>query len=110
MGDEKLKIDGAWSLEVSTPFGSYPAKLHIERADDDGGDLKGRIDSRLGIAPLSDINPTEEGFEATVSLEIRGSMYEARVNATIADERIEGAIRVKLPFAPPARFKGSRDG
>jgi hypothetical protein len=98
-------IDGRWEIEVSTPFGTHPATLTIERAGEEFG---GRIVSRLGAAPLTDITPTADGFEAVVSLELQGRTYDARVSATLDGEGIEGRIKVNIPLAPPARFAGSR--
>ena len=98
-------IDGRWEIEVSTPFGSHPATLTIERS---GDAFAGRIDSRLGAAPLGDVTPTPDGFEATVSLELQGRTYDARVTASLDGERIEGRIKVNIPLAPTARFTGSR--
>ena len=105
MGGE-TKLDGTWEIEVSTPFGKHPATLTVER--DGARGFTGRIDSRLGAAPLSDINPTGEGFEATVSLELQGRTYNARVSAALDGESIDGRIKVNIPMAPPARFTGTR--
>jgi hypothetical protein len=101
-----LSLDGTWNLEVSTPFGKHPATLNVSRERD--GSLSGRIDSRLGSALLSDINATGDAFDATVSLDIKGQTYYAKVSGTVEDGRIEGTIRVNIPMAPPARFTGTR--
>ena len=101
-----MDITGTWALEVSTPLGKQPATLVIEPLA--GGGVDGRIDSRLGAAPLSDILPTPDGFDALVSVDIQGKTYEARVNATVSGDQIEGRIRVKSIPAPPARFTGTR--
>ena len=44
-----MNLVGKWNLEVATPFGKHPATLTFEAA---GGALSGKIDSRLGVAPL----------------------------------------------------------
>ena len=105
VGGNNNGIDGRWEIEVSTPFGTHPATLTVERAGDGFG---GRIDSRLGAAPLSDVTPTDDGFEATVALELQGRTYDARVSASLDGERIEGRIKVNIPMAPSARFSGAR--
>jgi hypothetical protein len=102
-----LRLDGTWNLEVSTPFGKHPATLHVGREGD--GTLRGRIDSRLGSAHLSDISTTDDGFDATVALDIKGQTYYAKVSGTLEDGRIEGTIRVNIPMAPPARFTGTKE-
>jgi hypothetical protein len=101
-----MNVTGTWALEVSTPIGKYPATLVVEPLEKGG--LTGRIDSRLGTAPLSDILSTPDGFDAVVSLDVQGKTYEARVNATVSGDQIEGRIRVKSIPAPPARFTGMR--
>lgn len=101
-----MNIDGTWNLEVSTPFGKHPATLVVERERGDG--YTGRIDSRLGKAPLRDIRASGEGFEAVVSLELQGRTYEARVSANVSGDQIDGRIKVDIPMAPPARFNGTR--
>ena len=100
-------MDGRWNLEVATPFGKHPATLVIER--ERGGSLSGHIASRLGNARLSDINPTGDGFNAVVSLELQGRTYDAKVSASIENERMEGSIHVNIPMVPPARFTGTKD-
>lgn len=101
-----MELVGTWDLEVSTPFGTHPATLLIE--GDPGGGYRGRIDSRLGTATLEEVSETADGLEGTVSLELKGSTYTARVTAAVADERIDGQIKVNIPFAPPARFTGTK--
>ena len=101
-----MSLDGTWNLEVSTPFGKHPATLIVEREPD--GSLGGHIDSRLGSANLSNVQTTAEGFDAVVSLEIQGRTYDAKVNGTVDDGRMEGTIRVSIPMAPPARFTGTK--
>ena len=97
---------GTWDLEVATPLGKQPATLVVEPLNK--GDVSGRIISRLGTAELSDILATPDGFDAVVSIDIQGKAYEARVNATVSGDQIEGRIRVKSIPAPPARFTGTR--
>jgi hypothetical protein len=100
-----MEHGGTWELEVSTPFGKYPATLVL--AQEPGGGFGGRIDSRLGPAILSDITATSDGLAGTVALDIKGHTYTAQVTAAIEDGRIDGQIRVNnIPFAPPARFTG----
>jgi len=102
-----LELAGTWNLEISTPFGKHPATLVLEREAD--GNFGGHIDSRLGCATLGGVsaNPTG-GFDAVITLELQGRTYEARVNATVEDSRIDGTIKVNIPMAPPARFTGTR--
>jgi hypothetical protein len=103
-----LELAGTWNLEVSTPFGTHPATLVLEREPD--GNFGGHIDSRLGSAALTGISSTPEGgFDAVVTLKLQGRDYKARVNAAVEDGRIDGTIKVNIPLAPPARFTGTRE-
>jgi hypothetical protein len=102
-----LELTGTWHLEVSTPFGKHPATLVLEREAD--GRFGGHIDSRLGSATLGGVSANATGgFDAVVTLELQGRSYEARVNATVEDGRMDGTIKVNIPLAPPARFTGTR--
>ncbi|MCA1592389.1 MAG: hypothetical protein LC754_07010 [Acidobacteria bacterium] len=70
--------------------------------------MTGRINSKLGNAPLRDIEANPDGFDAVVSLELQGRGYEANISGHIRDQRIDGTINVKFPFAPPLKFDGTR--
>jgi hypothetical protein len=92
---------------VATPFGKHAATLTFEAA---GGALSGRIDSRLGVAPLEGLTTLNDGFDATVSMEFQGKPYSASITGQIANDSISGTIKVKLPIAPPIRYTGTRAG
>ena len=101
-----MEHGGTWELEVSTPFGKYPATLVL--APEPGGGFGGRIDSRLGPAKLSDITATSDGLAGTVALDIKGHTYTAQVTAAIEDGRIDGQISARdraiiAPAKHPAR-------
>ena len=101
------QLGGTWDLEVSTPFGKYPATLVLETLP--GGGYRGHIDSRLGSAALSDILQTPDGLTGTVALDLKGNTYTAQVTAKVVDDRIDGQFKVNnIPFAPPARFTGTK--
>ena len=100
-----MNLVGNWDLQVATPFGTHPATLVFEAT---GGALNGRIDSRLGNAPLENLSVTHDSFEATVALDFQGRGYEANINGRIEDNQINGVIKVKLPIAPPIKYTGSR--
>jgi len=102
-----MNLLGTWHLEVSTPFGSYPATLVFEGA---GGALNAHIDSRLGTAPLENLSVTHDGFDATVMMEFQGRPYNASINGRLGGNDISGTIKVKLPIAPPLRYTGTRAG
>lgn len=102
-------VEGTWELEVSTPFGKQPATLVLERGGG-VGDLNGRIDSRLGSVPLSNLSVSADGFDAIASMEFQGRAYDARVTGRVEGDRLDGTIKVNLPIAPPARFTGTRAG
>lgn len=102
-----MNLVGTWNLEVATPFGKHPATLTFEAA---GGALSGRIDSRLGVAPLEGLTTEGDGFEATVALEFQGKPYAATIKGQVAEDSINGSIKVKLPIAPPIRYTGTRAG
>ena len=102
-----MNLVGTWNLEVATPFGKHPATLTFEAA---GGALSGKINSRLGIAPLEGLTTQNDGFEATVSMEFQGKPYAASITGQVAENSIDGTIKVKLPIAPPIRYTGTRAG
>jgi hypothetical protein len=102
-----VNLVGKWNLEVATPFGRHPATLTFEAA---GGALSGKIDSRLGVAPLEGLTTENDGFEATVSMEFQGKPYAASIKGQVAENSIDGTIKVKLPIAPPIRYTGTRAG
>ncbi len=101
-----MSLVGTWNLEVSTPFGQHPATLVIEQAGD--GRLAGHIDSRLGNSPLKNLNANGDELTATVSAEIQGRSYEADLTGRVSGDRIEGQIKTPIPFAPPAKYTGTR--
>lgn len=100
-----MNLVGTWNLEVATPFGKHPATLRFEGT---GGALSGSIDSRLGNAPLEGLTVTHDGFDATVSLDIQGKTYDAAINGQVADDSINGTIKVKLMLAPTINYTGTR--
>ena len=100
-----MNLVGNWNLQVATPFGTHPATLVFEAT---GGALNGRINSRLGDAPLENLSVTHDSFEATVALDFQGRNYEANIQGRIQEDQIDGTIKVKLPIAPPIRYTGSR--
>ena len=100
-----MNLVGKWNLEVATPFGKHPATLTFEAA---GGALSGKIDSRLGVAPLEGLTVTHDGFDATVSLDFQGKKYDAAINGQVEDNSINGKIKVKLAIAPTINYTGTR--
>jgi hypothetical protein len=100
-----MNLVGTWNLEVATPFGKHPATLYFESM---GGALSGRINSRLGDAPLEGLTVTHDGFDATVAMEFQGKPYQASIAGQVKDNEINGTIKVKLPIAPPIRYAGTR--
>jgi len=102
-----VNLVGTWNLEVATPFGKHPATLTFEGT---GGALSGRLDSRLGVSPLEGLTTENDGFEAMVSVEFQGKPYAATITGQVAENSINGSIKVKLPIAPPIRYTGTRAG
>lgn len=102
-----MNLEGTWDLEVATPFGKHQATLTFVAP---GGVLNGRINSRLGDAPLEGLTTENDGFEATVSMEFQGKPYSARIDGRVSENLINGTIKVKLPIAPPIRYTGTRAG
>jgi hypothetical protein len=100
-----MNLVGTWNLEVATPFGKHPATLHFEST---GGALSGHINSRLGDAPLQALTVTHDGFDATVAMEVQGKSYQASIAGQVADDSINGTIKVKLAIAPTIRYNGTR--
>ena len=103
-----MNLNGTWNLEVATPFGKHPATLVLEEAA--GGAHAGRIDSRLGNAPLRDLSASGDAFDATVSLEFQGRAYEASISGQTDGDEMSGTIKVRLAIAPTIRFTGTRAG
>ena len=102
-----MNLVGTWNLEVATPFGKHPATLVFEGT---GGALTAHISSRLGDAPLESLTVTHDGFDARVTMEFQGKPYDATINGQIDGNDIAGAIKVKLPIAPPLKYTGTRAG
>lgn len=100
-----MNLVGTWNLEVATPFGKQPATLYFEST---GGALSGHINSRLGDAPLEALTVTHDGFDATVVMEVQGKSYQASIAGQVADDEINGTIKVKMPLAPAIRYSGAR--
>ena len=100
-----MNLVGNWNLQVATPFGTHPATLVFEGT---GGVLNGRINSRLGNAPLENLTVTHDSFEATVALDFQGRGYQASITGRIEEDQINGVIKVRLPIAPPIRYNGTR--
>lgn len=99
-------MEGTWNLEVSTPFGTHPATLVLERAG--AGGLTGHVRSQIGTTDLSDIQISGDSFAANASHDFRGRNYTARITGSAEGERLNGTIQVNLPLAPAARFTGTR--
>jgi hypothetical protein len=100
-----MNLVGTWNLEVATPFGKNPATLYFEST---GGALSGRINSRLGDAPLEGLTVTHDGFDATVQMEVQGKSYQANIAGQVDDDSINGTIKVDMPIAPAMRYTGTR--
>jgi carbon monoxide dehydrogenase subunit G len=98
-------MEGTWNLEVSTPFGTHPATLVLENS---GGELTGHVRSQIGTTALSDIRVSGDSFEANASQDFRGRNYTARISGSAEGGRLNGTIKVNLPFAPAAHFTGTR--
>lgn len=99
-------MEGTWNLEVSTPFGTHPATLVLER---EGGALAGHVRSQIGVTSLSDIRTDGDTFEADASHDFRGRTYTARISGRAeGGQRLSGTIQVNFPLAPAARFTGTR--
>lgn len=103
-----MNLEGTWNLEVATPFGKHPATLVFARGDD--GALNGHIDSRLGNAPLQNLNAEDDSFDALVALDFQGRNYEAAIGGRAAGDQLDGSIKVKFPLAPTIAFTGARAG
>ena len=100
-----MNLEGTWNLEVATPFGKHPATLVFEGA---GGRVSGHIDSRLGNAPLGDLDVGDDGFNATVSLDFQGRPYDANISGRVDGDKLDGVIKVKIAIAPPIKYTGTR--
>ena len=100
-----MNLVGTWNLEVATPFGKHPATLVFEGT---GGALSAHISSRLGDAPLESLTVTHDGFDARVQMEFQGKAYDAGIKGQVANDLINGTIKVNLPIAPPIKYSGTR--
>jgi hypothetical protein len=100
-----MNLVGTWNLEVATPFGKHPATLVFEGT---GGALTAHITSRLGDAPLESLTVTHDGFDARVTMQFQGKPYAAGIKGQVADDSINGTIKVNLPIAPPIKYSGTR--
>lgn len=100
-----MNLVGTWNLEVATPFGKHPATLVFEGT---GGALTAHINSRLGNAPLESLTVTHDGFDARVTMEFQGKPYAAGIKGQVANDSINGTIKVNLPIAPSIKYSGTR--
>ena len=100
-----MNLVGTWDIEVATPFGKQPATLKFEGT---GGALSGSLDSRLGNSQLEGLTVTHDGFDATVSVDFQGKSYGAAIKGQVADDSINGTIKVKLAIAPTINYTGTR--
>ena len=106
--NESDGIFGTWNLDVKTPFGQHPATLVLTRGAD--GRIEGAIKSQLGDGALSNLRPSGDGFEATVSLALQGRSFDAQVSARAEGSEMSGTIKVNnLPIPAPAlKFTGRK--
>lgn len=99
-------MEGTWKLEVATPFGKHPATLVLMM--ENGNQLTGHLDSRLGSVALQEINHTGNSFDARVALDFNGKTYEAKMEGTVTGDQLDGTIKVALAIAPTIRYTGTR--
>ena len=100
-----MNLAGTWNLEVATPFGKHPATLVFEGT---GDALNGHITSRLGDAQLGDLSVSDDGFNASVSLDFQGKPYDAAIAGRVDGDQLDGTIKVKHPIAPTIKYTGTR--
>ncbi|HZI17451.1 MAG TPA: hypothetical protein VEY09_02560 [Pyrinomonadaceae bacterium] len=103
-----MSLIGTWNIEVATPFfGTHPATLVFR---EQGGLVSGSINSQLGERPLESLAVAGDSFTSTVSLEVKGKMYDAKMTGQAAGDRIDGEIKVNMFLAPTVRYTGTRAG
>ena len=100
-----MALDGTWTLEVLTPFGRHPGTLKFER---NGGALGGTVNSNFGGAQLLDLNASDDAFDASISIEVQGRTYTARIFGQAYGDQISGTIKTQLAIIPAIKYTGTR--
>lgn len=106
-GSASAVLPGVWALEIQSPNGqTIPATLTITQ---DGGNLKGRVQTQMGDGALSDVILNGNNFDARLSFGAPGQAIDGKVTgSTESNERMRGTITLEVPNLPPLPFTGTR--
>jgi zinc protease len=100
-------LPGVWALEIKSPNGqTIPATLTIT---DEGGNLKGKVQTQMGDGSLSDVVLSGNNFDAKLTFGAQGQTLDGKVTGnTESSDRIKGTITLQVPNLPPLPFTGTR--
>jgi predicted Zn-dependent peptidase len=100
-------LPGVWALEIQSPNGqTIPATLTITQ---DGGNLRGSVQTQMGDGSLSDVTTSGNNFDARLSFGAPGQAIDGKVTgSTESNERMRGTITLEVPNLPPLPFTGTR--
>ncbi|HLL14730.1 MAG TPA: pitrilysin family protein [Pyrinomonadaceae bacterium] len=103
--EDQAGFVGSWQLEITSPLGPQTATLIV---DEDGGALRGRMNSSWGEAPLDTITLNGDIFTAAVALKIQGMAIQANIEGRREGDNLSGSIRTNMPIVPPLMFTGRK--
>ncbi|HVG31661.1 MAG TPA: pitrilysin family protein [Pyrinomonadaceae bacterium] len=100
-------LPGVWALQIQSPNGqTIPATLTITQ---DGGNLRGKVQTQMGDGSLSDVTLNGNNFDARLSFGAPGQAIDGKVTgSTESNERMSGTITLEVPNLPPLPFTGTR--
>lgn len=106
-GGSAAMLPGVWALQIQSPNGqTIPATLTITQ---DGGNLKGKVQTQMGDGSLSDVTLNGNNFDARLSFGAPGQAIDGKVTGnTESNERMSGTITLEVPNLPPLPFTGTR--
>jgi zinc protease len=106
-GGSAAMLPGVWALQIQSPNGqTIPATLTITQ---DGGNLKGKVQTQMGDGSLSDVTLNGNNFDARLSFGAPGQAIDGKVTgSTESNERMSGTITLEVPNLPPLPFTGTR--
>jgi len=106
-GGSAAMLPGVWALQIQSPNGqTIPATLTITQ---DGGNLKGKVQTQMGDGALSDVTLNGNNFDVRLIFGSPGQAIDGKViGSTESSERMSGTITLEVPNLPPLPFTGTR--
>jgi zinc protease len=99
-----VDVTGRWDLIVVAQGQELPLMLDLEQ---DGGSLKGHLESMLGQGSLADGSVSGGRIKGTIRTEFQGQEIELTIKGSISGEEMNGTVAI--PVIPePMEFTGKR--